>query len=155
MIRILFVCHGNICRSPMAEMVMKYFVRSAGAENDFYIDSAATDYDEIGNSMHRGTRNMLVRNKIPFTDHKARIVTPDDYNDFDLIVCMDEENLRHLERRVGADTEKKVRKLLEFCGLSRDVADPWYTGNFEETFADVEIGCKSLLKKLLSQNDSV
>ena len=117
--------------------------------------SAATDYDEIGNSMHRGTRNMLIRNNIPFTDHRARIVTVSDYDNFDLIICMDNENLRHLARIIGSDREKKVRKLLEYCGLSRDVADPWYTGNFEETFSDIEIGCKSLLKKLLCQNDSL
>jgi protein-tyrosine phosphatase len=139
----------------MAEMVMKHFVRAVGRADDFYIDSAATDYDEIGNSMHRGTQNMLIRNNIPFTDHRARIVTVSDYDNFDLIICMDNENLRHLARIIGSDREKKVRKLLEYCGLSRDVADPWYTGNFEETFSDIEIGCKSLLKKLLCQNDSL
>lgn len=153
--KILFVCHGNICRSPMAEMVMKHFVRAAGKENSFFIDSAATDYDEIGNSMHRGTRNMLVRHQIPFTDHKARIVTTGDYDNFDLIVCMDDENLRHLARIVGRDSEKKVRKLLEFCGLSCDVADPWYTGNFEETYSDVTAGCAALLESLLCQNDGL
>lgn len=133
----------------MAEMMMKHLVKEAGKEKDFFIDSAATDYDEIGNGIHRGTRTALSRHNIPFTDHRARIVTIDDYNDFDLIVCMDEENLRHLRRNLGEDTEGKIHKLLEYCGSTRDVADPWYTGNFEETYSDVEQGCKSLLKKLL------
>lgn len=146
--KILFICHGNICRSPMAEMVMKELVRKAGKENEFFIDSAATDRDEIGNGMHRGTKNELINNNIPFTNHRARLVTTDDYNEFDLLICMDEENLDHLPRRIGEDTEGKVHKLLEYCGSHRDVADPWYTGNFEETFADVTAGCKALLAKL-------
>ena len=98
--RILFICHGNICRSPMAEMVFKHMVKTAGRADDFYIDSAATDYDEIGNGMHRGTIHVLQKNHIPYTDHRARVVTPDDYNEFDLLIIMDSENERHLERRV-------------------------------------------------------
>ncbi len=130
----------------MAEMVFKHMVKTAGRENDFYIDSAATDYDEIGNGMHRGTIGILEKNHIPYTDHRARLVTPDDYNDFDFLIIMDSENERHLERRVGKDTEGKVHKLMSYCGLSRDVADPWYTGNFEETWSDVTKGCEGLLK---------
>ena len=132
----------------MAEMVMKHFVRQAGKEREFYIDSAATDYDEIGNGMHRGTRQILNKNGIPYTDHRARLVTPDDYNEFDLLIIMDEENERHLKRRVGEDTEGKVHYLLEYAGILRDVADPWYTGNFEETWNDVTTGCKALLSAL-------
>lgn len=143
--RILFICHGNICRSPMAEMVMKHYVRKAGREKEFYIDSAATDYDEIGNGMHRGTRQILNQKGIPYSDHRARLVTPDDYNDFDLLIIMDEENERHLKRRIGEDTEGKVHYLLEYAGLNRDVADPWYTGNFEATWQDVTLGCQKLL----------
>ncbi|MBQ9205907.1 MAG: low molecular weight phosphotyrosine protein phosphatase [Treponema sp.] len=146
--KILFICHGNICRSPMAEMVMKHYVKTAGLEHDFYIDSAATDYDEIGNGMHRGTRQILTQNGIPFTDHRARLVTPDDYNDFDLLIIMDSENERHLKRRVGEDSDKKVHYLLEYTGENRDVADPWYTGNFEETWSDVTRGCAALLATL-------
>ena len=148
--KILFICHGNICRSPMAEMVMKHYVRQAGLERDFYIDSAATDYDEIGNGMHRGTRQTLTKNGIPFTDHRARLVTPDDYNEFDLLIIMDEENERHLRRRVGEDTEGKVHYLLEYAKINRDVADPWYTGNFEATWQDITLGCRSLLDFLCS-----
>ena len=141
---ILFVCHGNICRSPMAEMVFKYIVRKNGREGDFSIDSAATDYDAIGCGIHRGTRNALVRNLIPFSEHIARRVTMDDYVSSDLIICMDDENLEHLERIVGKDSDGKVHKLLEYCGETRDVADPWYTGNFDETFDDVKRGCEAL-----------
>ncbi|MBR1404315.1 MAG: low molecular weight phosphotyrosine protein phosphatase [Treponema sp.] len=148
--KILFICHGNICRSPMAEMVMKHLVKKAGRESEFYIDSAATDYDEIGNGMHRGTRQILTQNGIPFTDHRARLVTPDDYNDFDLLIIMDEENERHLKRRVGEDSEGKIHYLLEYANIYRDVADPWYTGNFEETWHDVLLGCRSLLDHLHS-----
>ena len=132
----------------MAEMVMKHYVRKAGREKEFYIDSAATDYDEIGNGMHRGTRQVLTKNGIPFTDHRARLVTPDDYNDFDLLVIMDEENERHLKRRVGEDSDGKIHYLLEYAGLNRDVADPWYTGNFEATWQDITLGCRSLLDAL-------
>ena len=145
--KILFVCHGNICRSPMAEMVMKHLVKKAGRENEFFIDSAATDFDEIGNGMHRGTREVLSKNNIPFTNHRARIVTPNDYRNFDLLIIMDDENERHLKRRVGEDSDGKIHYLLEYAGLKRDVADPWYTGNFEETWDDILLGCSSLLKK--------
>ena len=146
--RILFICHGNICRSPMAEMVMKHLVREAGLADEFFIDSAATDRDEIGSGMHRGTREILTKNGIPFTDHRARLVTPDDYSDFDLLVIMDGENERHLRRRVGDDTDGKIHYLLEYAGLMRDVADPWYTGDFDATWRDVLLGCRSLLDSL-------
>lgn len=132
----------------MAEMVMKHYVRKAGLEAEFFIDSAATDYDEIGNGMHRGTRQILNQNGIPYTDHRARLVTPDDYNEFDLLIIMDRENERHLKRRVGEDTEGKVHYLLEYAEIDRDVADPWYTGNFEETWSDVTLGCRCLLDSL-------
>ncbi len=128
----------------MAEMVFKDIVRKNGREGDFSIDSAATDYDAIGCGIHRGTRNALVRNLIPFSEHIARRVTMDDYVSSDLIICMDDENLEHLERIVGKDSDGKVHKLLEYCGETRDVADPWYTGNFDETFDDVKRGCEAL-----------
>lgn len=138
----------------MAEMVMKHIVRQAGLERDFYIDSAATDYDAIGCGIHRGTVRELTKHEIPFTNHIARLVKIDDYNDFDFLICMDDENLVHLERIVGSDTDKKVHKLLEYCGKSRDVADPWYTGNFIETYNDITEGCNALLKHI-SQKSSL
>lgn len=130
----------------MAEMYFRELARRAGRESDFYIDSAATDYDEIGNPMHRGTRQVLEAHNIPFTDHRARIFTKDDYENFDLIVIMDGENERHLKRISGPDTENKIKYLMSFAHQDRDVADPWYTGNFDETWRDISEGCKALLK---------
>lgn len=147
--KILFVCHGNICRSPMAEMVMKDLVKKAGLENDFYIDSAACRTDEIGNPIHHGTRTKLKQMGVPFTDHRARLISIDDYEDWDLIIAMDTENMRDLNRILGQDTHNKFHKLLEFTGQPRDVADPWYTGNFDATWNDVLAGCKELLKKIV------
>lgn len=146
--KVLFICHGNICRSPMAEFVFKDMVKKAGRENEFYIDSAATSTEEIGNPMHYGTRTKLREEGIPFTDHRARQITIDDYNDWDLLICMDRNNLRNMQRILGEDTDDKMHFLLEYAGLSRDIADPWYTGNFDETYDDVVLGCKNLLRSV-------
>lgn len=147
MTKILFICHGNICRSPMAEFVFKDMVKKAGLENEFIIDSAATSTEEIGNPMHYGTRTKLRQMNIPFTDHRARQITIDDYNDWDLLICMDRNNLRNMQRILGEDTDDKMHFLLEYAGLNRDIADPWYTDNFDETYDDVVLGCRGLLKK--------
>ncbi|MCH5289213.1 MAG: low molecular weight phosphotyrosine protein phosphatase [Treponema sp.] len=146
--RILFVCHGNICRSPMAEMVMKELVRRAGREADFRIDSAAARTDAIGCGIHRGTREVLRKYAVPFTEHYARLAARADYARFDVIACMDDENIDDLRYLFGGDPEGKVRKLLEFCGTTRDVADPWYTHNFEDTYRDILDGCTALLNQL-------
>jgi len=135
----------------MAEMVFKHIIKQNNKESEFFVDSAATDNDAIGCGIHRGTRNALIKNQIDFTNHIARKVTTNDYIDFDLIICMDDENLEHIEWIIGKDSENKVHKLLEYCGLVRDVADPWYTGNFDETFSDVMSGCKKLFEKLTSE----
>lgn len=148
MYKILFVCHGNICRSPMAEMVMKDLVKKAGLEDNFYIDSAACRRDEIGSSMHRGTRKKLIQMNVPFTDHKARLIKQEDYQNFDKIICMDSENWHDLHYFFGEDVENKIAKLMSFVGLQRDVADPWYTGNFDQTWDDVFEGCTALLNEL-------
>ncbi|MDE7226825.1 MAG: low molecular weight phosphotyrosine protein phosphatase [Treponemataceae bacterium] len=145
---VLFVCHGNICRSPMAEMVMKDLVRRAGREDDFSIDSAAARPDAIGCGIHRGTRDVLQKYAVPFTEHYARLAARADYARFDLIVCMDDENVDDLHDLFGGDPSGKVRKLLSFCGMTRDVADPWYTHNFEDTYRDIVQGCSALLKTL-------
>lgn len=145
MIKILFVCHGNICRSPMAEFVMKEFVRKAGLEKDFFIDSAATSTEEIGNGMHRGTLQKLREMNIPFTTHRARQITDSDYQKYDYLIGMDEENLFYMKRKWNGDPDRKVHLLLEYCGCSDEVADPWYTGNFDATWADVSAGCSALL----------
>lgn len=132
----------------MAEMVMKHLVKQAGREKDFFIDSAACRRDEIGSGIHRGTRAKLTEMNVPYTDHRARLVQSSDYSDFDLLICMDDENLYDLNYKFSGDGEGKVHKLMEYCGSSRDVADPWYTGNFDDTWDDVFAGCTALLEVL-------
>lgn len=148
MTSILFICHGNICRSTMAQFVMEHLVRKAGRGEDFLIDSAATSREEIGSDVHPGTRRELQAQGIPCGHHRARQVTPADYERFDHLVIMDEENLRGLMCILGADPEHKVSKLLFWAGLAADVADPWYTGDFDATYRDVLKGCSALLKAL-------
>ena len=147
MIKILFVCHGNICRSPMAEFVMKDLVKKEGREKEFLIESAATSTEEIGNPVHRGTRQKLAQFNISVSGKTARQMTKKDYEEFDYIIAMDSFNTRNIARIVE-DKEGKVSKLLNFAGEKGDIADPWYTGNFDETYDDVLRGCKGLLKYL-------
>lgn len=146
--KILFICHGNICRSTMAEFVMKDIVRKAGKETEFLIESAATSREEIGNDTHYGTKRELDKHNIPYTRRAARQATKSDYDKFDLLIGMDEENIYYMTRIFGGDPDKKFHKLLEYCGSVQDVADPWYTGNFETTYVDVDAGCQALFKKL-------
>ena len=148
MTNILFVCHGNICRSTMAEYVMKHLVREAGREGEFFIDSAATSTEEIGAPVHHGTRRKLAQAGIPCGDHRARQVTWADYQTFDLIIGMDSANVRNLHRMLKGDPEGKVRKMLDFTRRPGDVADPWYTGDFDATYRDVLEGCTGLLETL-------
>ena len=145
MIRILFVCHGNICRSPMAEYAMKHLVKEAGLAGEFAIDSAATSTEEIGNTPHRGTRRVLAENGIACGEHRARRLKRSDAEEFDLIIGMDSANIRNMRNALGAAAHGKIHKLMEFAGLTDDVADPWYTGDFETTFNDVYAGCAGLL----------
>jgi protein-tyrosine phosphatase len=147
MIKILFVCHGNICRSPMAEFVMKDLVKKAGREKEFLIESAATSTEEIGNPVHRGTKQKLAQYGISVAGKTARQMTKKDYEEFDYIIAMDSFNTRNIARIVD-DKDGKVSKLLNYAGESGDIADPWYTGNFDETYEDVLRGCKGLLKYL-------
>lgn len=145
---ILFICHGNICRSPMAEFVLKHLVKQMGVEDDFYIASAATSYEEIGNDIHRGTRKKLKEEGIPFEKRAAVRATKQDYDDYDYLIVMDRYNVSNLSRIVGGDKEGKIKMLLEFAGENRDIADPWYTGNFDKTYDDVLRGCEGLLRFL-------
>lgn len=147
MFRILFVCHGNICRSTMAEFVMKDLVHKAGLDADFEIASAATSREEIGNDIHPGTKAELRAQKIPYTRHLAVQMTKRDYEHYDLIIAMDNENLRGIERIVGPDNNHKVKLLLSYTDKATEVADPWYTGDFEATYDDIKRGCKALLEK--------
>lgn len=148
MTRILFVCHGNICRSPMAEFVMKDLVRRAGLERDFLVESAATSREEIGNDIHPGTRRKLAQMNVPFCRRAARQITREDYQNFDYLVAMDDENIYYMNRMWSPDPEHKIVRLLSFAGKSRDIADPWFTGNFDQTYEDVLEGCRAFLDKL-------
>ena len=148
MTKILFVCHGNICRSPMAEFVLKDMVKKAGLEDRFRIDSVAATWEEIGNDMYPPAKRKLREKGIPFSPRAARILVRADYDRFDYLIGMDEENLDDMYRICGGDPEKKISLLLEWAGLSRDVADPWYTGNFEATYQDLIVGCTAFLNKL-------
>ena len=149
MIKILFICHGNICRSTMAQYVLQDMVNNQGIADRFYIDSAATSYEEIGNGVHPGTRNKLKSEGIPCGNHRARHMEKSGYNEFDYIIGMDSANIRNIGRIVGNDRDGKVYKLLHFAGEERDIADPWYTGNFDATYDDVLKGCTALLNEIL------
>lgn len=148
MIKILFVCHGNICRSPMAEFVMKELVRRAGREDEFLIESAATSREELGNDMHYGTKQKLTQMGIPFSRRAARQITRDDYERYDWLVAMDDENIYYMNRCWAPDPKRKIVRLLSFAGLTRDIADPWFTGNFDDTYDDVLKGCTAFFKYL-------
>lgn len=148
MIKILFVCHGNICRSTMAEFVMKELVRQAGLAEQFYIASAATSREEIGNDTHWGTKEKLREEGIPFTKRQAVQICRKDYDRYDYIIYFDSENKHEIRRICGEDTAHKVYSLLSFAGVHRDVADPWYTGNFDQTYDDVWAGCQAFLRFL-------
>ena len=144
--KVLFICHGNICRSPMAEFVMKQLVAQAGREQEFLIESAAVSTEEIGNDIYPPAKRKLTEKGVPFTRHAARQITREDYQYYDYIICMDRSNLRLMRYLIGEDTLGKVSLLLEWAGVSRDVADPWYTGDFEAAYCDILQGCQALLK---------
>lgn len=147
MISILFVCHGNICRSTMAQSILTHMVKEKGLSSAFYIDSAATSREEIGNPPHYGTVEKLRQVGIPLVPHRARQMTRQDYQEFDYLIGMDDANVRNMERIAGGDPEQKIYKLLEFAGSGRAIADPWYTGNFDVTYDDVMEGCEAFLQK--------
>lgn len=146
--KVLFVCHGNICRSPMAEFVMKDLVHKAGLDNKFYIESAATSTEEIGNEVYPPAKRKLAEHDISCKGKTARQMTRNDYQRFDLLIGMDDWNIRNMTRIAGGDPENKIRKLLDYTSRRGDVADPWYTGDFEATWRDVLEGCSELLKQL-------
>ena len=146
--RILFLCHGNICRSPMAEFMLKDMVKARGLEDRFYIESAAVSSEEIGNPIYPPARRCLSRHGVWFDPYRqAREVTRADYDRFDVIICMDRSNVRMLKWIIPDDPDHKVRMMMSFAGLDRDVADPWYTGDFEKTYQDLTESLEALMKK--------
>ena len=146
--KILFICHGNICRSPMAEFVMKDLTAKAGRAAEFHIESAATSREELGNPVYPPASKLLNSKGIDCSGKRARQITKKDYENFDLLIGMDEMNMVNMRRVFGDDPEGKIHKLMDFTGRPGDVADPWYTGDFETTWTDVLEGCENLLKQL-------
>ena len=149
MIKVLFVCHGNICRSPMAEFVLKDMVKKKGIAHQFIIDSCATSREEIGNGIHQGTKRKLQEVGICVAEHRARQVTKKDYDTFDYLLAMDHMNIRNMLRLLGSDSQQKMHCLLDFSEHPRDIADPWYTGNFEITYQDIVEGCEAFLDTVI------
>ena len=150
MIKVLFVCLGNICRSPMAHFVFKQMINEKGLSNQFEIDSAGTDnYNEMCHAgIHHGTREILKSMKIPFEEHYSRHVRPRDYTYYDHILAMDNNNIKDLQNIFGSDNDNKIHRLLDFANTPRNIKDPWYTGNFDETYWDIVEGCDAFLKYL-------
>lgn len=145
--RILFVCHGNICRSPMAEFIFKAMLRARGLEDEYYVESAAVSTEEIGNGIYPPARRCLSQHGVRFdTGKTARQITLADYSRFDRIICMDRSNLNWLKYIIPSDPEGKVHLMMSYTGHTRDVADPWYTGDFEQTFQDILEACECMLK---------
>ena len=149
MIKVLFICHGNICRSTMAQFVFDYLARQKGLGGEFYLDSAGTSTEELGNPVHPGTRRKLAQVGVPCPTHYARQLKKDEYGKFDLLIGMDQANLRNMNRMLGGDPDGKIHGLLDYAGRpGQNIADPWYTGNFDETYEDVLAGCQALLDHL-------
>lgn len=148
MIRIMFVCLGNICRSPMAEFVLKDLVKKQNLESEFYISSSATSSEEIGNMVHYGTIRKLNQEKIPVEDRVAKKLKKEDYDKYDYIIGMEKSNIINILRIIGNDKNQKVYRLLDFTNNPRDIADPWYTGNFDKAYEEILEGCKALIKKI-------
>lgn len=153
MIKILFICHGNICRSTMSQFVFQHMVNHLGLEDRFYIDSMATSTEEIGNPPHRGTIRKMKEAGIPVIPHRAKQISWSDYDKFDYIIGMDTWNIKNLRRMLREDPDGKVYKFLTFVESDRDIADPWYTGDFDATYNDVVEGCEGLLAYLKEKGE--
>lgn len=157
--RIMFVCHGNICRSPMAEFIMKELARKGGVQDRLYIASSATSREEIGNGLYPPAARVLAAHAVEARGHRARQFTLDDYNSFDLVVVMEDYNVRNLLRIVGCDCNTKVWKLLDFTLetptrlMGKDISDPWYHDNFDKTYNEILCGCKALMEYLKNGHD--
>lgn len=149
MVKILFVCHGNICRSPMAEFCLKDMAKKAGVSGSLEIGSAATSYEEIGNPVYPPAKRKLAEHGIGCAGKTARRMTKGDYERYDLLIGMDDENIHNMRRICGGDPKGKIRLLLDWTGRPGNVADPWYTGDFEATWRDVSEGCSKIIEEIL------
>lgn len=148
MTKILFVCHGNICRSPMAGCIMKQLVQKAGLGEAVYVDSAATSAEELGNPIYPPARRVLEAHGVPLDGHRAVRLQKQDYGRYDYLVGMDTWNMANMQRILGGDPAGKLHRLLDFAGTGGDIADPWYTGDFETTYEQVVLGCEGLLDRI-------
>lgn len=155
MIKVLFVCHGNICRSPMAEYIMKKLVRDSGLQDEFEIASAAVSDEEHGNPIYPPALAVLREHGIPVSNHRAHRMTMQEYGYYDYVICMDRSNLSYLQRMTKGDPAHRISLLLDYTDDPRDVRDPWYTDCFDEAYADIENGCRCLLKTLVPASPSV
>ena len=154
--KIMFVCHGNICRSPMAEFIMKDMLVRAGLEKDAFVSSSATSSEEIwngvGNPIYPPAREMLKKHGISCEGKRAVLLKSSDYDKYDIFICMDNNNVRNAIRIFGSDRENKVKKLMDYTARGGEVADPWYSGNFDVAYNDIQEGCKALFKELFGSN---
>ncbi|MGH4037908.1 MAG: low molecular weight protein-tyrosine-phosphatase [Sphaerochaeta sp.] len=153
MVNINFICHGNICRSTMAESVMTHLININGVSGYFNIKSSATSREEIGNPPHRGTVDILKLHKVKLVPHRAVQITKDDASEANILIVMDQNNVYNLKKLIYKEDFSKIRLLLSYANLDRSISDPWYTGNFKQTYDDVLLGCKALLKDLMKDFD--
>ena len=151
--KIMFVCHGNICRSPMAEMIFRDMLRQRGMTERFEVCSRATSTEEIGNPVYPPAREELLRHGLTCEGKRSVQVIKQDYDRYDLLICMDQRNIQNLLRIVGADTKNKIRLLMDFTPYGGEVADPWFFGNFDRTYQQIEEGCRFLLEYLTDTNE--
>lgn len=153
MIKILFICHGNICRSPMAEFIFKDLIQKRGVANQFFIASAATSTEEIGNPVYPPAKRKLAEHGISCEGKRARQMKREDYKEYDLLIGTEQINVRNMERIAGGDPDAKMHRLLDYSTRPRDISDPWYTGDFERAYRDILEGCEALLDYLMKEGD--